>query len=104
MSTFKLLEHEGFKIARCWPGTRRSIKYEDRTQSLVLDVKLPDSAWVWIYPDQVRAATKHSKTERVPAVSEILQLAIEELPAVAPNRAENLGDGDDEMGEGKVQE
>ena len=78
--TFKLLEHEGFQIVRRRPGTRRSIKFNDLNQSLVMDVKLPGSSWVRITPDQVQAVSRMRRTSRVPAVSEILDIAGQELP------------------------
>ena len=80
LSVFKLLEHEGYKIAQRRPGTKRSIKYHDISQSLVMDVKLPDAAWVRIAPDQIAVASRGRRSVRVPAVSEILGIAAEELP------------------------
>ena len=109
---FKILEHEAFKIARRCPGTKRSIKYDDRTRSLALDVKLPDSAWVRINPDQIVTASRGRKKEKVPEVAEILRLANEEFsPAnVAGANGEPVGSGrgvqddDDEMGDSGQQE
>ena len=80
LSTFKILEHEAYQIVRRRPGSRRSIKFDDRIRSLVLDVKLPEAAWVRLYPDQVVKAAKARKKERVPEASEILRLAGEPLP------------------------
>ena len=81
LSTFKILEHEGFQIAQRRQGTKRSIKYDDRSKSLVLDIKLPGAAWVRILPEQVVVATRgRRKRERVPAVAEILRVAEEDLP------------------------
>ena len=100
LSTFKLLEHEGFKIVNRCPGTKRSIKYEDRSRSLVLDVKLPGAERVRISPEQVVAASRGRKKNRVPAVSEILRMANEDMPVTSPA----LADGEDEsMGDDNQQ-
>ena len=77
---FKVPEHEGYRIVRRMPGTRRSIKFDDRTRSLALDVKLPDAAWVRITPDQIAAASKGRRKDHVPEVAEILNIAAQDLP------------------------
>ena len=82
VSTFKLLEREGFRIAQRKPGTKRSIKFEDVARSLVMDIKLPGSAWVQITPDQVAKATSGRRSEPVPAVSEVLAISSMDLPVV----------------------
>ena len=50
-SEFKILEHEGYLISQRRPGTKRSIKFNDMTRSLVMDIKLPGMAWVRINPE-----------------------------------------------------
>ena len=91
VSTFKLLENEGFRIVRNKPGTRRSIKFDDMSRSLYMDVKLPGAAWVRITPQQVMRSSKNRKTERRPDVSEILDIANQELPAAALAPAPSTG-------------
>ena len=39
---FKIFETHGANLRQKFPGLQRSIKYDDGTQSLCLDVKLPD--------------------------------------------------------------
>ena len=95
LSDFKLLENEGFKIVKRRPGSKRSIKYEDRTRSLVMDVRLPGAAWVRISTEQVRAASKTRRSDRIPGVEEILaigaQYTLEPALPVA-----DLGSGSDQ--------
>ena len=43
ISTFKILEHEGYLVSRGRPGSKRSIKYDDEAKSLIMDIKLPGS-------------------------------------------------------------
>ena len=74
MTEFKVLENEGFLITKRKPGTRRNIKYDDATRSLVIDVKLPDAAWVRITAAQILDARKKRKEERLPEVDEILSV------------------------------
>ena len=75
LSSFKVLEHEGFRIAQRRPGTKRSIKFDDATRTLALDIKLPDSAaWVRIMAEDVHHAAATRKKQRVPAVSELLAI------------------------------
>ena len=89
MPSFKVLENEGYHIAQRRPGTKRSIKFQDSTRSLVLDIKLPSSSWVRITPEDVLNAVSGRRRERIPAVAEILQIGGEPLapvqaPLVAP--------------------
>ena len=81
VSTFKVLENEGYRIAKRRPGTKRSIKFQDSTRSLVMDVKLPSASWVRITPDDVLNAVSSRRCERMPAVAEILEIGGEPLPA-----------------------
>ena len=104
VATFKLLEHEGFRINQRRPGTKRSIKFDDISESLVMDIKLPGAAWVKITPAQVTMASRGRKMNRVPAVSEILNISAEDLPeptAGYPQANDDpctgLGDMDEEM-------
>ena len=101
--TFKLLENEGFRIVRHRPGTKRSIKYDDRARSLVMDVKLPGAAWVRISPDQVVQATRSRKTLPTPAVSEILAISSQDLPDL-PEAAQGSDDEMDESAAGRPRE
>ena len=94
IQTFKTLEDEGFRIVRRRSGTKRSIKFDDRTRSLVMDVKLPDSAWVRLTADQVFQASRSRKTKYVPAVSEILAISASDLPE--PHDGLPVVDGVDE--------
>ena len=95
IQTFKLLENEGFRIVRRRPGTKRSIKFDDRTQSLVLDVKLPSAAWVRLTPDQIQRASRSRRTEYVPEVEDILAISASDLPEVGVvNDDDNMGDTD----------
>ena len=57
VSTFKKLENESFRIVKRKPGTKRSIKFEDVSKSLIMDVKLPGATRVCITPDDVLQAT-----------------------------------------------
>ena len=74
MTEFKVLENEGFLITKRKPGTRQNIKYDDATRSLVIDVKLPDAAWVRITAAQILDAREKRKEERLPEVDEILSV------------------------------
>ena len=85
VSSFKILEHEGFQIAQKRPGTKRSIKFDDATRSLALDIKLPDSAWVRIMADDVQHAAATRKKQRVPAVLELLAISADPLPPPPPS-------------------
>ena len=80
MSTFKVLENEGYRIAQRRPGTKRSIKFQDSNRSLVMDIKLPSSAWVRITPEDVLTAIGGRRRERIPAVAEILKIGGQPLP------------------------
>ena len=80
MSTFKILENEGYRITQRRPGTKRSIKFQDSNRSLVMDVKLPSSSWVRITPEDVHSAVSGRRRERIPAVAEILQIGGQPLP------------------------
>ena len=81
-STFKRLEHEGYQLVCRRPGTKRSIKYDDISRSLVMDVKLPGMNYARIQPDQVLGAraSKSEKEQQTPLVSEILAISAQELP------------------------
>lgn len=81
VSAFKVLENEGYRIAKRRPGTKRSIKFQDSSRSLVMDVKLPSASWVRITPDDVLNAVSSRRRERMPAVAEILEIGGEPLPA-----------------------
>ena len=94
IQTFKLLENEGFRIVRRRPGTKRSIKFDDRTQSLVLNVKLLSAAWVRLTPDQIQRASRSRRTEYVPEVADILAISSYDLPEGWVNEDENMGDPD----------
>ena len=103
-SSFKVLENESFRLVRRRPGTKRSIKFDDMKRSLVMDVKLPDSGWVRITPEEVLAACKSRKQAPIPAVQEILDIGgqeLEGLPFVPPialeNSSEDVGGQDEEM-------
>ena len=63
MSSFKLLENEGYRIVQRRPGTRRNIKFNDLDRSLVMDVKLPDSNWVRVTPEQVARVSRSRRSE-----------------------------------------
>ena len=80
MSTFKVLENEGYRIAKRRLGTKRSIKFQDSNRSLVMDVKLPSASWVRITPEDVLNAVSGRRRERMPAVAEILEIGGEPLP------------------------
>ena len=80
VSSFKVLEHEGFRIAQRRPGTKRSIKFDDATRTLALDIKLPESAWVRVMAEDVHHASATRKKQRVPAVSELLAISAGPLP------------------------
>ena len=97
ISVFKILENEGFKIVRRRPGTKRSIKFDDLTRSLVMDIKLPQSSWVRITPEQVVRASRGRKTDRLPAVSEILSIA--DSPEPEYRNDHNPDDYDEDMGD-----
>ena len=97
VSTFKLLENEGFRIVRRRPGTKRSIKFDDRSCSLVMDVNLPNAAWVRLTPDQIHQAARTRKTDRIPAVSELLAISASDLPEESTRGASGDGDEDDDM-------
>ena len=81
VSTFKVLENEGYRIAKRRPGTKRSIKFYDSNRSLIMDVKLPSASWVRITPDDVLGAVSSRRCERMPAVAELLEIGGEPLPA-----------------------
>ena len=83
MSTFKVLENEGYRIAKRRLGTKRSIKFQDSNRSLVMDVKLPSASWVRIAPEDVISAVSGRRRERMPAVAEILEIGGEPLPPPA---------------------
>ena len=84
MSTFKMLENEGFRIVRRRPGTKRNIKFDDMVRSLVMDVKLPGAAWVRISPEQVRRAASARQVETTPDVSDVLAISAMDLPVAPP--------------------
>ena len=87
LSTFKVLENEGFRLVQRRPGTKRSIKFEDMSRSLVMDVKLPESNWVRITPSQILQSAKGRKSQKTPAVAEILAIANQELEHQSGNGA-----------------
>ena len=92
MSTFKVLENEGYRIAKRRPGTKRSIKFQDSNRSLVMDVKLPSVSWVRITPDDVLNAVSGLRRERMPAVAEILEIGGEPLrPPASPGTPSGAG-------------
>ena len=39
---FKLFEAHGAELRKRYPGLKRAIKYDDASQSLCMDVKMPD--------------------------------------------------------------
>ena len=96
VSHFKTLEHEAFRIAQRKPGTKRNIKFEDATRSVVLDIKLPDSAWVRITYEDVVQAKGSRRKERVPAVQEVLAIGGMDLPVV-PGRSNDPEMSDADM-------
>ena len=80
VSSFKTLEHEAFLVAQRVPGTKRNIKLDDASRSVVLDIKLPGTSWVRITPLDVLQAAGARKKERAPEVSEILAIGSRPLP------------------------
>ena len=98
MSTFKVLENEGFKIVQRMPRTKRSIKFEDVSRSLVMDVKLPGKTWVRVTPEQVSKATRRRKQDVVAGVEDVLAIGGMDLPEGTQGNAP-LVDTDDGMEE-----
>ena len=80
VSPFKTLEHEAFLVAQRVPGTKRNIKLDDASRSVVLDIKLPGASWVRITPLDVLQAAGSRRKERVPEVSEILAIGSRPMP------------------------
>ena len=111
VSTFKMLEHEGYRIAQHRPGTKRNIRFNDISCSLVMDVKLPSASWVRVTPEDIHRAGRRRR-ESVPAVLELLAIAAEDLPVVRLGTAEHqanqsepqLESGDDMMGDDEAAE
>lgn len=55
--TFRLLDSHGAELKKRHPTTKRSIKFEDATGSLVLDVKIDDQeGWIRINPNMAEEA------------------------------------------------
>ena len=80
MSSAFWLVNEGFRVAQHRPGTKRSIKFDDRLCSLFMDVKLPGVAWVQITPEHIHQASRGCRVKWVPAVADILELSSRDLP------------------------
>ena len=84
MSTFKLLENEGYRIVQRKPGTKRSIKYDDLDRSLVMDVKLPGANWVRVTPDQVARVSRGRRPKIATTVEDVLAVGSLEMPEASP--------------------
>ena len=99
MSSFKVLENEAFRIAQRRPGTKRSIKYDDASRTLVLDIKLPDAVWVRITTEQVKKAVRGRKQVYTPQVDEILAIGGMDLPPrpSSPSDHPEVASDDEEM-------
>ena len=80
MSTFKLLENEGYRIVQRKPGTKRSIKYNDLDRSLIMDIKLPGANWVRVTPEQVARVSRGRRTKTTTTVDDVLAVGSLELP------------------------
>ena len=55
-SDFHVLQSISYKMKIAHPGMKRSIKYDDDTNGMFLDVQIPGLEWRRIRPDQARAA------------------------------------------------
>ena len=80
MSSFKLLENEGYRIVQRRPGTRRNIKFNDLDSLLVMDIKLPDSNWVRVTPEQVARVSRSRRSETSTTVDDVLAIGSLDLP------------------------
>ena len=96
MSTFKLLENEGYRITQRKPGTKRSIKFNDLDRTLVMDVKLPGANWVRVTADQVAKVSRGRRSVTNTTVDDVLAIGSLDLP----EPVEGIGnDADEEMEE-----
>ena len=95
-----MLEHEGYLISKRRPGSRRSIIFDDSIRGLVMDVKLPDLAWVRIRPDQVKSAVRKRPDARAPGVDEVLAISSEPVSVQESSQEDSADDmfGDDVAG------
>ena len=91
----KALEAVSYSIKQKNAGVKRSIKFDDMSRSLAMDVKLPGSAWVRIFPAQIIQASRGRVEERPPAVSEVL--AISNQPLEDIEQEANFVEEDAEM-------
>ena len=55
-SDFQVLQSLSYKMKQSNPEMKRSLKFDDESLGLVLDVQLPDQDWTRIRPDQARLA------------------------------------------------
>ena len=64
---FKTFEAHGAALRRRYPGLKRAIKYDDQSQSLCMDVKMPDRAkWHKINEIEMREISRrYSNMQRV---------------------------------------
>ena len=61
---FKLFEAHGANLRRKFPGLRRSIKFEDTTQSLCMDVRMPNKQkWHRINAMEMREIARRTSVE-----------------------------------------
>ena len=107
ISTFKLLENEGYLVSKGMPGSKRSIKFDDATKNLVIDIKLPGKRWTRIRPDQIHESRQTRDVEApAPAVEEVLAIAAAAAAAAArgpptaasrENQSSTPGDEDEDM-------
>lgn len=82
---FRVLEWYGAELNRRFPGTKRNIKFDDASEGLRMDVKVPHAPeWHRVYPDMAREI----RQERTSDSASRTRVALETPPLTAPS----LGD------------
>ena len=68
---FKIFEAHGAGLRQRYPGLKRAIKYDDATQSLCMDVRMPErDRWHRVNEPEMREIARRNSTRTVTAVSD----------------------------------
>ena len=71
---FRVLDWYGAELNRRFPGTKRNIKFDDDTEGLRVDVKVPHNKdWLRIHPEIARNAKLQWSDEDAMKISTVLE-------------------------------